>query len=114
GCDPAALLLARLVQDLCGVRVVPAAAASRAAIRMLCENAAHVAGSHLEDNDTGEFNLPLVRDTSTLGGAAGFTMAPWEAGLVLTPGNPRRVRRVDDLTRPTVTFINREPGSGSR
>lgn len=114
GCDPAALLLARIVENVSGVHVVPAAAASRAAIDMLCDNAAHIAGSHLEDRESGEFNLPLVRDTSTLDGAAVFTMARWEAGLVVAPGNPRRLRSVADLTRPTVTFINREPGSGSR
>jgi len=114
GCDPATLLLARLVEKVSGVRIVPAAAASRAAIRMLCDNAAHIAGSHLEDGDTGEFNLPLVRGTSALDGAAVVTMARWEVGLVVAAGNPKRLRRIEDLARPTITFVNREPGSGSR
>jgi molybdate-binding protein len=114
GCDPAALLLARLVEDVSGVRLVPAAAASRAAIRMVCSNRAHLAGSHLEDPGTGEFNVALLRDSAALDGAAVFTMARWEAGLVVAPGNPRQLRRLEDLTRPGVTFINREPGSGSR
>jgi molybdate-binding protein/DNA-binding XRE family transcriptional regulator len=114
GCDPAALLLARLVEQDSGVRIVPAAASSRAAIRMLCENAAHIAGSHLEDVETGEFNLPLVRGTSALDGAAVVTMARWEVGFVVAAGNPKRLHGVDDLARPTVTFVNREPGSGSR
>src|SRR5262249_12288678 len=114
GCDPAALLLAQLVEQVCGVRVVPAAAASRTAIRLLCEGAAHIAGSHLEDTDTGEFNLSLVRGTSTLDGSVVFTMARWEAGLIVPPGNPQGLRTIEDLSRPTVTFINREQGSGSR
>lgn len=114
GCDPAALLLARLVERESGVRIVPAAAASRAAIRMVCDSAAHIAGSHLEDSDTGEFNLSLVRDNAALEGASVFTMARWESGLVVAKGNPLRLRRVEDLARPGVTFINREPGSGSR
>ena len=29
-------------------------------------------------------------------------------------GNPKEIRAVDDLTRKNVTFINRQPGSGSR
>lgn len=114
GCDPAALLLARLVERESGVCIVAAAAASRAAIRMVCENVAHMAGSHLEDSDTGEFNLPLVRGNAALEGATVFTMARWESGLVVAPGNPLKLRRVEDLARSTVTFINREPGSGSR
>lgn len=114
GCDPAALMLARLVEDDSGVRIIPAAAASRAALRMVCDNGAHMAGSHLEDTHTGEFNLSIVRDNPALEGAAVFTMARWESGLVVAPGNPRRLRRVEDLARPDITFINREPGSGSR
>lgn len=114
GCDPAALILARLVEQVSGVRIVAAAAASRAAIRMLCESGAHVAGSHLEDDHTGEFNLAFIRDHAALEGAAVFTMARWEAGLVVAPGNPLRLHRIEDLARPSVTFVNREPGSGSR
>lgn len=114
GCDPAALILARLVEQVSGVRIVAAAAASRAAIRMLCEQGAHLAGSHLEDDHTGEFNLAFVRDHAALDGAAVFTMARWEAGLVVAPGNPLRLRGIEDLARPSVTFVNREPGSGSR
>jgi molybdopterin molybdotransferase/putative molybdopterin biosynthesis protein len=81
---------------------------------MLGENAAHIAGSHLEDVDTGEFNLPVVRGTSALDGAAVVTMARWEVGLVVAAGNPKRLRHIEDLARSTVTFVNREPGSGSR
>jgi molybdate-binding protein/DNA-binding XRE family transcriptional regulator len=114
GCDPAALLLARLVADVSGVRVVAAGGASRAAIRMVCGNRAHVAGTHLEDDDTGEFNVALLRGNPPLEGAVVFTMARWEAGLVVAAGNPRHLRRIDDLARPDVTFINREAGSGSR
>jgi molybdate-binding protein len=33
---------------------------------------------------------------------------------VVTPGNPKRVHKIDDLARKTVRFVNREPGSGSR
>jgi molybdate-binding protein/DNA-binding XRE family transcriptional regulator len=114
GCDPAALLLAQLVERESSVRVVPAPAASRAAIRMVCDNTAHLAGSHLEDSVTGEFNLSLVRENAALDGATIYTMAQWESGLVVAPGNPLRLRTVEDLTRRGVTFINREPGSGSR
>ncbi len=114
GCDPAATLLGRLVANESGIQIVPAAATSHAAIRMVCDSAAHMAGSHLEDVDTGEFNLTLLRESSTLDGAAVFTMARWEAGLVVGRGNPLGLRRIEDLARPEVTFINRAPGSGSR
>ena len=42
------------------------------------------------------------------------TFARWEEGLVTAPGNPKKVRRIEDLMRRNIRFINREPGSGSR
>lgn len=35
-------------------------------------------------------------------------------GLMVAPGNPRRVYEPKDLARPGVRFINRQPGSGTR
>jgi len=37
-----------------------------------------------------------------------------EEGLVIAPGNPKQVRKIEDLARKNVKFVNREPGSGSR
>jgi len=35
-------------------------------------------------------------------------------GLFLAKGNPKGVRGLDDLARPDVRFVNRQPGSGTR
>jgi molybdate transport repressor ModE-like protein len=35
-------------------------------------------------------------------------------GLMVVPGNPKKIYDVADLTRPEVRFINRQTGSGSR
>jgi putative molybdopterin biosynthesis protein len=35
-------------------------------------------------------------------------------GLLLQKGNPKRIRNLADLTKPGVTFINRQRGSGTR
>ena len=43
-----------------------------------------------------------------------MTFAQWEEGLVVAPGNPKSIRKVEDLARKNVRFANREPGSGSR
>jgi putative molybdopterin biosynthesis protein len=42
------------------------------------------------------------------------TFARWEEGLVIASGNPKRVRKVEDLARKNIRFVNRESGSGSR
>ena len=35
-------------------------------------------------------------------------------GPGIAPGNPKSLRKVEDLVRKNVQFVNREPGSGSR
>lgn len=35
-------------------------------------------------------------------------------GLIVAAGNPKKVYAVDDLARPDVRFVNRQPGSGTR
>jgi putative molybdopterin biosynthesis protein len=35
-------------------------------------------------------------------------------GLIVPPGNPEGLAAISDLSRPGVTFVNRQPGSGTR
>jgi putative molybdopterin biosynthesis protein len=114
GCDPAANLLAHMVEKIAGVEIIPAAASSKLALTWLKEGRVHIAGSHLEDPKTGEFNLSFVRKEFPDKDFSVITFAHWEEGLVVAPGNPKHVRAVEDLARKTVRFVNREPGSGSR
>jgi molybdate-binding protein/DNA-binding XRE family transcriptional regulator len=114
GCDPATGLLARMVERLTGVEIVSAAASSRLALRWLKQGKVHIAGSHLEDPKTGEFNLPFIRKELPREDLTVVTFARWEEGLVIAAGNPKRIRKVEDLARGSVRLVNREPGSGSR
>ena len=114
GCDPATGLLARMVEKISGVEVVCAGASSKLALRWLVEGKVHIAGSHLEDAKTGEFNLPFIRKQFPGEEFTVVTFARWEEGLVVAPGNPKGIRKVEDLVRKDVRFINREVGSGSR
>ncbi len=112
GCDPAIGILARMAEKEAGVEVVPVAASSRRALEWLREGKVHVAGSHLEDAVTGEFNLPYLREHYAAEDFAVVSFARWEEGLVTAAGNPLAIRSVEDL--PRVRFVNREAGSGSR
>ena len=114
GCDPATSLLSRMVEKISGVEIVSAAASSKLALTWLSEGKAHIAGSHLEDPKTGEFNLPFIRKQFPDEDFSVITFARWEEGLIVAPGNPKGVRKIEDLSRKNVRFVNREPGSGSR
>jgi putative molybdopterin biosynthesis protein len=114
GCDPATSLLAAMVERGTGVEVIHAPASSELALRWLKDGKVHIAGSHLEDPKTAEFNLPYIRREFGREDIGVVTFAEWEEGFVVARGNPRKIRTVGDLTRMDVSFINRQPGSGSR
>ncbi len=73
----------------------------------------HVAGAHLLDAG-GEYNTPFVRHLFPDRAVKLMTLANRTQGLIVAPGNPKTVRSLADLGRPEVTFINRNPGSGTR
>jgi putative molybdopterin biosynthesis protein len=114
GCDPATSLLSNMVERASGVEVVSVAAASRLALTWLKAGKLHIAGSHLEDPQTGEFNLPEIRTMFPDEEILVVTFARWEEGLVVAPGNPKKIRKAEDLIRKGIRFVNREAGSGSR
>ena len=114
GCDPATSLLARMVERLSGVEIIHAPASSQLALDWLKEGKVHIAGSHLQDPQSTEFNLPVIRRQFPNRDMAVVTFARWEEGFVVAGGNPKHIRGVEDLRRKNITIINREPGSGSR
>jgi molybdate-binding protein/DNA-binding XRE family transcriptional regulator len=107
GCDPATSVLARHLARA-SVRLVTAAVNSSVALDLLKRRLVHVAGTHLKDEAS------ALRTQFPRKGAAVFTFAVWEEGLVLARGNPKSIRGVQDLAQPHVKLAPREPGSGSR
>jgi molybdate-binding protein/biotin operon repressor len=73
----------------------------------------HVVGAHLLD-PTGEFNVPFVRHFFPDRAVALITLAHRTQGIMTAPGNPKSISRAQDLARPDVRFVNRNPGSGTR
>ena len=76
--------------------------------------AAHLAGAHLRDEQSGEFNLPFVQRLLPGREVLLVNLARWREGLLVRRGNPRGIRGAHDLARKPVRIVNREPGSGAR
>ena len=75
---------------------------------------AQLAGCHLLDAATGEYNLPYVRHLFPGQAMTMLTLAYREQGLLVRSGNPLQIRGVEDLSREDINFINRNRGSGTR
>ena len=60
------------------------------------------------------WTLPFLREKFPDEDLRVVTLARWEEGLVIAPGNPKGVRNVEDLARKNNRLVNREPGAGSR
>lgn len=114
GCDPGISLLSHHLARFHDVDLVVASSSSQQALEWLKQGKVHVAGSHLRDTPSGEYNLPAVKRLFARGAVKVVTFAIWEQGLVVDRGNRKNIRGVDDLTRNDVRFINREKGAGSR
>jgi molybdate-binding protein/predicted transcriptional regulator len=80
----------------------------------LREGIAQIAGCHLLDIETGEYNLPFVRHLFPDKQMRIITLAHREQGLLVAAGNPLGIRSVTDLVRQDVRIINRNRGSGTR
>jgi len=114
GCDPGIALLAHPLLQVDGVDLVVAQASSHQALDWLKQGKVHVAGTHLRDATTGEYNLPVIRRLFKQGVVKVVTFAIWEQGLVVRSGNPKGIRDIADLARNDIHIINREKGAGSR
>lgn len=115
GCAPVISLWARATERWHPqLRVQYNFANSMAALHSLCRGEAHIAGMHLYDPETGEYNTPFVRDVLAGRQAVLITLGVWEEGLLLKSGNPMGIRTVSDLVAGGATIVNREIGSGSR
>ncbi len=75
---------------------------------------AHLAGSHLLDEDTGEYNLGYIRRLLPQTRVVVLGFVQRVQGLIVPKGNPKGITGLADLARPDVVFINRQRGAGTR
>ncbi len=97
-----------------GVSLTSAHVGSLGGLLALRRGEAHMAGVHLLDETSGEYNVPYVRQHLPGGTTVLVTLAGRSQGLMVAPGNPLEIRGIADLARPGVRFVNRQKGAGTR
>ena len=75
---------------------------------------AHIAGTHLIDEETGEYNVPYVERLLDAENYALVNLVHREQGFIVLPGNPKNIAGFGDLAREGVAFVNRQRGAGTR
>jgi putative molybdopterin biosynthesis protein len=108
------MLADELMQDDPPLRLVSSHVGSLAGLAALSQGAALLAGSHLFDPESGDFNFPFIRKHLQDVPVQAVNLAIRRQGFIVRPGNPSGVRGVEDLARPEVRFINRQSGAGTR
>jgi putative molybdopterin biosynthesis protein len=77
---------------------------------------AHLAGSHLLDEESGAYNVGSIARLLTPADVhvalLGFVHRT--QGLIVPRGNPKGLQRLADLQQPGLVFVNRQRGAGTR
>jgi putative molybdopterin biosynthesis protein len=75
---------------------------------------AHIAGTHLLDEETGEYNISSIKRFLSDRSILLINLVYREQGLLVPKGNPKDIRGFKDLTRNDIVFVNRQSGAGTR
>jgi putative molybdopterin biosynthesis protein len=110
-------------------RLASANVGSQGGLVALRRGEAHLAGSHLLDPETGEYNISYIRRYLPDVKVKVVTLVGREQGLLVQRGNPKHIKSLGDLSRPgvesarptvsageaeRVRFVNRQRGAGTR
>ena len=95
-------------------RLASANVGSQGGLIALRRGEAHLAGSHLLDPETGEYNISYIRQYMPNIAVRVVALVGRDQGLMVRRGNPQGIKNLADLTKPQVQFVNRQRGAGTR
>ena len=75
---------------------------------------AHIAGTHLLDEETGEYNISFIKRFLQDTPLQLINLCYREQGLIVQRNNPHKIKCFKDLAENQRSFINRQKGAGTR
>jgi putative molybdopterin biosynthesis protein len=75
---------------------------------------ADIAGTHLLDEDSLQYNIPFLNKFNLKDIAVLVKGYKREQGIITLKENQKRISSIEDMLKPKVTIINRNKGSGTR
>jgi putative molybdopterin biosynthesis protein len=97
-----------------GISLSSAHVGSMGGLLALKRGEAHLAGTHLLDEGTGEYNVSYIKKLLPDRKTVLVNLVYREQGLLVPKGNPKSIRGFEDLKREDVVFVNRQAGAGTR
>lgn len=97
-----------------GFKISASSVGSLGGLLALKRGEAHIIGSHLLDPTSGTYNLPDLKKQGLVSKVVVLNLVIREQGLIVPKGNPKKLRGIKDLARKELSFVNRQPGAGTR
>ena len=108
------LLATRLKEHHRGYTLSASHLGSMGGITAIDKEQAHLAGIHLLDPKSGEYNLPYVEHYLSGRRVILITLVHRMQGWIVPPGNPDNLQDIKDLAGQNINFVNRQKGAGTR
>ncbi|KAF2956939.1 molybdopterin biosynthesis protein [Marinitoga sp. 38H-ov] len=94
------------------INIVSANVGSLGGILSIAKGYAHMAGMHLLDPETGEYNISYIKEY--MDNFKLMNLSYREQGFIIQKGNPKNIKDFEDLTKDGVRYINRQKTAGTR
>lgn len=96
------------------IRLASTHLGSMGGLTALRNGSALVAGAHLFDPESGDYNFPFIQRHLPGVAVRVFNLAIRHQGLMVPKGNPQGVTGLEDVVSKGLRFINRQRGAGTR
>ncbi|GAB6189464.1 molybdopterin biosynthesis protein [Marinitoga arctica] len=94
------------------INLVSANVGSLGGILAVLKGYTHMAGMHLLNPETGEYNIPYIKEY--LDEFRLMNLSYREQGFIVQKGNPKNIKDFTDLTKEGIRYINRQKTAGTR
>ena len=108
------LLSSQLKRVRTDMKIVSAHVGSMAGIMAIRKGEAHVAGIHLLDPITKQYNISYVKKLLAGADVVLYPFLKRKQGWILPKGNPLGIESVSDIAVKNANFVNRQKGAGTR
>ncbi len=96
------------------VRISSAHVGSMGGIMAIRRGEAHLAGCHLLDEETGEYNVSFLKRFLPTLPLRLINLCYRQQGFIVRKNNPKNIKTFADIATKALVFINRQGGAGTR